>query len=227
MKQLRQQGEGAVDDTELNRYAVTPGTGQVFFSPEQLQLISEAAGPGGRVELNAFMQLIVHTLSDDLAEQQANLRAAGLGVYPVGPAVKNLHTCTFCMGTRVEGLPDAQALDSAVAGLPVPFPVRVGFSGCSNNCGEVLVRDIGVVRMEADQYDIFLGGKAGSLSPLLGQKVAEGVAPQHLIPVVTALLDIYRQTAKGRERFWKNVSRVGPELYRNAAQTALQAEGRP
>lgn len=213
------EGETVIEQEQ--RYAVTPGVGQVFFSPEQLQLVSEAAGPGGRVELNAFQQLIVHTPAADVAAAQARLRAAGLGVYPVGPVVKNLHTCTFCMGERTEGLPDARLLDGAVAGTPTPFPVRVGFSGCSNNCGEALVRDIGVVRMDGGTYDIYLGGKAGSLAPRLGEKVAEGVPGSGLPATVKALLQVYAQTARGRERLWKNVARIGLEPYRKGAAEAL------
>lgn len=201
--------------------------GQVFFSPEQLQLVGEVAGPGGRVELNAFMQLIVHTALPNVEEQQARLRAAGLGVYPAGPVVKNLHTCTFCMGEKTAGLPDAQRLDEAVAGAAVPFPVRVGFSGCASNCGEALLRDIGVVRMDEGRYDIYVGGRPGGLAPILGHRVAEGVPSAGLVPVVQALLAAYRQTARGRERLWKNVGRIGLDPYMQAARAACKEEGHP
>lgn len=208
-------------EQELTKYAVTPGVGQSSFTPEQLRLVSEIAGPAGRVELNPFMQLIVHSPAGAAEAQQTRLREAGLGVYPVGPVVKNLHTCSFCSGENAAGLPDALALDAAVAGTPVPFPVRVGFSGCSANCAEALVRDIGVVRMENGTYEIFLGGRPGSLTPSFGQKVAEGVASDRLVPVVVALLNMYRETAKGKERLWKNLDRVGAEVYLAAAEGAL------
>lgn len=196
------------------RYVVTPGVGGVFFRPDQLALIGEAAGPGGRVELNGFLQLIVHTEQSDVAEQQARLRKAGLGVYPAGPVVKNIQTCTFCMGEKTDGLPDARRLDEAVAGAATPFPVRVGFSGCASNCGEAILRDIGVVRMDADRYDLYMGGKPGSLQPLLGQKVAGGVSSADLVATVEAILALYRETARGKERLWKNVSRIGIDRYR-------------
>lgn len=198
----------------MERYVVTPGVGAVFFTPEQLQMIGSVAGPSGRVELNAFMQLIVHTSGEDVAGQQAALRAAGLGVYPAGPAVKNIQTCTFCMGDRIDGLPDAQRLDQAVAGQPVPFPVRVGFSGCANNCGEALLRDIGVVRMGEDRYDIYIGGRPGGLSPSLGSLVAEAVSAGAVVDAVERILAHYRKTARGKERLWRNVSRIGLEDYR-------------
>lgn len=201
-------------------YAVTPGIGQVFFTPEQLALISQVAGPGGRVELNAFMQLLVHTSGSNLTEQHERLRAVGLGLYPAGPVVKNLHTCTFCMGERIEGLSDAQRLDEAVTGAQVPFPVRVGFSGCASNCGEALLRDIGVVRMGEDRYDLFLGGRAGGLKPQFGLPVAAGVTAAELVPVVEALLALYRATAKGKERLWRNLGRLGLDAYRAAFEQA-------
>ncbi len=210
----------AISEQTLHRFAVTPGVGRVFFTPEQMRMIGEVAGPSGRVEINAFMQLIVHTPAENLEEQHRKLREAGLAIYPVGRVVKNLHTCTFCMGEKVDGLPDARRLDEVVAGRPTPFPVRIGFSGCASNCGEALVRDIGVVRMDADRYDIFIGGRPGGLNPSLGRKVAEHVSSEALPRVVAALLDTYRQTARGKERLWKNIGRVGLQPYQAAAEAA-------
>lgn len=202
----------------LQRYAVTPGVGEVFFSTDQLRLVAEVAGPSGRVEMNSFMQLIVHTPDTDLESQHARLRAAGLGVYAVGAVVKNLHTCTFCMGDRVEGLPDARRLDQLLAGAKVPFTVRIGFSGCVNNCGEAIIRDIGVVRLSDGTYDIYAGGRPGSLEPLLGIKVGESVPAPDLVRAVEAVLETYRTNARGKERLWKNIRRIGPEPYQTSIQ---------
>lgn len=211
--------------TEPNlHYAVTPGVGSLFFSADQLRLVAEVAGHGGRVELNSFMQLIIHSANDRSHTQTERLRAAGLGVYPVGPVVKNLHTCTFCMGERVDGLPDAQALDQAVAGTPVPFPVRIGFSGCANNCGEALLRDIGVVLMQPGHFDVFIGGRPGSLSPELGTKIVADVRSSELVPCMQAILDCYRRNARGKERFWKAVQRLGPGPFADAAASARSSE---
>lgn len=210
----------------MYRYAVTPGVGQVYFSPEQLAAVAREAGPGGRVELNAFMQLIVHTADPDVEGQMARLRALGLRTYPVGAVVKNLHTCTFCMGERIDGLPDAQRLDVAVAGEPVPYTVRIGFSGCQANCGEALARDIGVVRMSDGTYDIYVGGRVAGLNPVFGQPVATGVPAEALVAAVQAILDCYyRQLARGKERLWRLVQRVGPGPFREAVVVALNRAG--
>ncbi|HYG60867.1 MAG TPA: hypothetical protein VD902_22545 [Symbiobacteriaceae bacterium] len=201
--------------------------GQTFFTPGQLELISQAAGPGGRVELNAFMQLIVHTSLPDLHEQHLRLRNAGLAIYPAGPVVKNLHTCSFCAGEKTDGLPDACRLDAAVAGAAVPFPLRVGFSGCSSNCAEAMLRDIGVVRMDEGRYDVYIGGRASTLTPAFGQKVASGLPADRLVPAVEVLLRVYRETARGRERLWKNIARVGLEPYEAAVAATQTEQGHP
>nr|WP_283163049.1 hypothetical protein [Alicyclobacillus mengziensis] len=44
----------------------------------------------------------------------------------------------------------------AIAGQPVPFPMRVGYSGCPNACGESLSKDIGVVKVK-DLFFVYVG----------------------------------------------------------------------
>lgn len=195
--------------------AVTPGVGQVNFSPAQLAAIGAAAGAEGRIELNAFMQLILHSDRPDLEEALADLRALGLGVYPVGRVVKNLHTCTFCMGENIAGLPDAERLDAALAGVAVPFTVRIGFSGCDKNCGEAKMREIGLVREQDGLYSIYLGGKTGG-EPVIATLAAEGIPGEELPAVVERILEAYRANAKGKERLWKLVQRIGLEPFQAA-----------
>jgi precorrin-3B C17-methyltransferase len=195
--------------------AITPGVGQVHFSGEQLAAIGAAAGAQGRVELNSFMQVILHSDRPDLDEVLDGLRALGLGVYPVGRVVKNLHTCTFCMGENVAGLPDAARLDAAVAGAPVPYTVRIGFSGCQNNCGEAKLREIGLVREADGRYSLYLGGKAGG-DPIIAQLLATGIPGEELPAVVGRLLAVYRDNARGKERLWRLVQRIGLEPFRVA-----------
>lgn len=203
--------------SELRSVAITPGVGQVNFSPAQLAAIGAAAGAEGRIELNSFMQLILHSDRLDLEEALAELQALGLGVYPVGRVVKNLHTCTFCMGENVGGLPDAERLDAVVAGVPVPFTVRIGFSGCEKNCGEARMREIGLVREQDGRYTIYMGGKTGG-EPVIASRVAEGIPGEALPEVVERLLETYRANAKGKERLWKLVQRIGLEPFQAAIE---------
>jgi NAD(P)H-nitrite reductase large subunit len=204
-----------MSQTQLRSVAITPGVGQVHFSPAQLAAIGAAAGAEGRVELNSFMQLILHSDRPDLEEALAELQALGMGVYPVGRVVKNLHTCTFCMGENVAGLPDAERLDAVVAGVPVPFTVRIGFSGCDKNCGEAKMREIGLVREQDGRYSLYLGGKTGG-DPVIAALAAEGIRGEELPAVVERVLETYRSNARGKERLWKLVQRIGLEPFQAA-----------
>lgn len=199
-------------EDELRRFAVTPGVGQVFFTPAQLAAVADAAGAEGRVEMNTFQQLIVHTA---LPQAEDLVRAAGLSVYAVGHVVKNLRTCTFCMGEYNDGLPAAQEVDAAVAGSQIPYTLKIGYSGCSRNCGEATLQEIGIVRVDErtapspETYDIYVGGRTGTLEPLVGTQVGAGVRRADLTGTVQALLQVYRDQARRRERFAKLVQRVG------------------
>lgn len=127
--------------------------------------------------MNAFQQLIIHTALPDAEER---VRAAGLHTYVVGHVVKNLRTCTFCMGDYTDRLPAAREVDQAVVGSEIPYTLKIGYSGCSRNCGEAMIQEIGIVRVDErtapspDTFDIYVGGRTGTLEPLIGRQVGAG-----------------------------------------------------
>ena len=140
------------------KFAVSPDikVGGRHFSPADLALMAEAAGESAEIELATLQQLIVEVDEDRFVQAKDALREQGLRVYEVGMVVKNLAVCNFCKGAEVEGLDAARALDVAIAGQPVPFPMRVGYSGCPNACGESLSKDIGVVKVK-DLFFVYVG----------------------------------------------------------------------
>jgi precorrin-3B C17-methyltransferase len=216
-----------MSEDPIRRFAVTPGVGQVFFTPEQLAAVAEAAGPGGRIEMNTFQQLIVHTASPTAEER---VKACGLAVYRVGHVVKNLRTCTFCVGDYTDGLPAAQELDRAVAGAEIPYTLKIGYSGCNQNCGEATLQEIGIVRVDdrinpsPETYDIYVGGRTGTLTPRAGSRVGAGVARADLVGTVQALLQVYRSQARRRERFASLVGRIGPAPFAEAVPEYARVE---
>lgn len=200
---------------ELKTFAVTPGL-KHKFTGRQLAVLGSAVGPDAVIELTTVQQLLVQMDARQAEAAMVALHAAGLKTYAVGPVVKNVRACSFCQGDDVEGYPAALALDEAVAGMPVPFPLRVAYTGCPNGCAEPLVQDIGVVK-NGEGFDIYVGGHASGLAPRPGMLVAIGVAEATLSDTVKRLVQFYQAQGKGRERFWKFVDRVGVDALAAAA----------
>ncbi|MEX2105236.1 MAG: nitrite reductase, partial [Bacilli bacterium] len=189
--------------------------GGSLFKPEQLAVLGSIVGDNARIELTSFQQLYVEMDEDRLDEVTEQLKATGLLIYPVGAYVKSLKTCSFCQGAEAEGLHVAIALNEAVAGTEVPSPLKVGYTGCTNACGEPLLQDIGIVKNK-EVFDIYVGGEGKTLKAKFGQLFIAGVAEEKLIDVIQQLISYFKQNGKKREKFSKFIQRLGMENVREA-----------
>jgi precorrin-3B C17-methyltransferase len=199
---------------DLKAFAVTPGL-KHKFTGRQLAILGAAVGDDAVVELTTVQQLLVQMDAGRADAARELLHAAGLKTYAVGAVVKNLRACSFCQGDEEEGYASAVALDEALAGLPVPFPLRIAYTGCPNGCAEPLLQDIGVVKAEGG-FQLYVGGRANGLAPRPAVLVAESIPAEALTEAVRRLVLFYTAEGQGRERFWKFVDRVGLAALANA-----------
>jgi precorrin-3B C17-methyltransferase len=188
-------------------FAVTPGL-KHRFTGAQLERLGKAAGEGTEIELTTLQHLIVRMDGPAATDARDAMTEAGLQLYPVGLVTRNIRTCNFCHGDEAEGYPTALALDAACAGLEVPFPLRIGYSGCPNGCSEPLLQDIGVVKTDRG-YDLYVGGRAQGMEPRPGVALARGLAEAAVPSAVRGLIYLYQREGARRERFWQFVDRVG------------------
>ncbi|KYP79914.1 hypothetical protein [Ferroacidibacillus organovorans] len=127
---------------------------------------------------------------------------------------KNLAVCNFCKGAESEGLEAARELDKAIAGMSVPFPMRVGYSGCPNACGESLSKDIGIVKIK-DTFNVYVGGETKTLNASSGKLIMEKVTSDLLPGVVNQIVKVYQKNGRKRERFSHFLKRFGLDALRN------------
>lgn len=198
------------------KFAVTPGfeLGGTLFKPEQLALLGSIIGENAKVELTTFKQLYVEMQEDRIDEVKEQLKTVGLEIYPAGFYSKSLITCNFCKGAEEAGLEMAKILNEAIAGLPAPSPLKIGYAGCALGTSEPLLKDIGVVKMR-DTFDIFIGGEGKSLKPRLAVLFLTNVSSEKLVPIVLGLIQYFQSHGKKKEKFSKFIDRVSIDTIRN------------
>ena len=82
---------------------------------------------------------------------------------------KSFRTVKSCVGTDYcrFGLGDsttlAVRLEQTYQGLESPAKMKLAVAGCPRNCSEALVKDVGVVAVGDDRWDVLIGGAAGRL----------------------------------------------------------------
>jgi nitrite reductase (NADH) large subunit len=136
--------------------------------------------------------------------------------YAYGKSFRTVKTCVgsdFCR----YGLGDSTALGIAIEdrfqGIPSPGKMKLAVTGCPRNCAEALCKDVGVVAVEGGQWQIYVGGAAGS-HVRKGDLLATVDTPEQVITLTGRFLQYYRENANWLERTYAFVPRVGIERIR-------------
>jgi precorrin-3B C17-methyltransferase len=198
------------------KFAVTPGfeVGGAMFKPEQLALLGSIIGADAKIELTTFKQLYVEMQEDRIDQVQEELQKIGLEIYPAGFYTKSLIACHFCRGAEDAGLDIAKQLNEAIAGLPTPIPMKIGYAGCALGTSEPLLKDIGVVKMK-DTFSIYIGGEPKSIKATIGILFMSDIPESRLIGTVLKLIEIYQELGKKKEKFSRFIDRITIEELRD------------
>jgi precorrin-3B C17-methyltransferase len=177
---------------------------------KQLLTISKYMSENEELELTTFQQIYIEIPEDKQTEITEEFKSVGLECYPVGNFVKSLRTCNFCKGEEEEGMPVATELNRRIAGKPVPFTLKVAYTGCPVGCGEPMLSDIGVMKVK-EHYNIYVGGKAKGKDAVVGSLLKENLTPNELYYAVEKIIDLYTHMGKKRETFYKFLKRIGKD----------------
>ena len=193
------------------KIAVNGGIGfGAKLNSKQLMTISKYMDEEDELELTTFQQLYIEILEDDKDEVIKEFESVGLKCYPVGNYVKSLRTCNFCKEEEREGMPVAKEINRRIAGKPVPFTLKVAYTGCIIGCGEPMLSDIGVMKYK-DHYNLYVGGKAKGKDAEVGSLLRENLTPEELYNTVEKIIAVYAEKGKKRETFHKFLKRIGKE----------------
>lgn len=193
------------------KIAVNGGIGfGAKLNSKQLLTLSKYMSEDEELELTTFQQLYIEIPEDKKEEIIEEFQKAGLACYPVGNFVKSLKTCNFCKGEIVEGMPVAKELNRRIAGKPVPFTIKVAYTGCPIGTAEPMLSDIGVMKVR-DHYNLYAGGNAKGKDAEVGLLLIENLTPEELYDAVEKIIAVYSEMGKKRETFHKFFKRIGKD----------------
>ena len=114
---------------------------------------------------------------------------------------KSFRTVKSCVGTDYcrFGLGDsttlAVRLEQTYQGLESPAKMKLAVAGCPRNCSEALVKDVGVVAVGDDRWDVLIGGAAGA-SVRRGDVLATVDGHDEVIRLAGVFMQYYRENAQ-------------------------------
>ncbi|WP_448639815.1 nitrite reductase large subunit NirB [Geodermatophilus sp. URMC 63] len=137
--------------------------------------------------------------------------------YAYGKSMRTVKTCVGSDFCRF-GLGDSTALGIAMEtrfqGIESPAKIKMAVVGCPRNCAEAYVKDVGVVAVGSDRWEVYVGGAAGA-SVRKGDLLATVGSPEEVLTVAGRFVQYYRENANWLERTYDFVPRVGLERIRS------------
>jgi NAD(P)H-nitrite reductase large subunit len=209
---MLQDGEkGVIIQRDRTTYAVAPHIPCGVVTPATLRKLADVAEKFGAAALKVTSAQRIAIVG--LREDQVDAVWAELGMDPgsaVGLCVRSVKACpgtTFCKRGLQDSLGVGLALDEKFHGMEMPGKLKMGVSGCPNQCGETNFKDIGLVGT-AQGWKLLVGGHGGGKARI-GEVLADKLDTPTALAMIDKVLEHYRANAKPHERLGRMLDRTG------------------
>ncbi len=152
-----------------------------------------------------------------------------LGLVPgaaIGLCVRSIKICpgtTFCRLGVQDAVGVGLHLDEKYHGMALPYKFKIGVSGCSNNCSEASIKDVGLIG-GAKGWRVAAGGLVSGLKPRLADTIAVNLSNDEALDLVAKVLEWFRAAGKKR-RLGKIIDEVGLARFQADLGLAAAASG--
>ena len=213
--------KGAILQRDKQTYAVAPHIPCGVVKPATLRRLADVAEKYGAAALkvtSAARIAIVGLKEEDVDnvwnELEMNAGAA------VGLCVRSVKACpgtTFCKRGKQDSLGVGMKFDEKYHGEELPGKLKIGVSGCANQCAETCIKDIGLVGLP-NGWKVFVGGNGGG-RPRLSKELAKDLTTDEAFELVDKIIEYYRANAKPRQRLGAMLDKMDFEEFRRAVIT--------
>jgi NAD(P)H-nitrite reductase large subunit len=114
--------------------------------------------------------------------------------FNIEPSLHYVQACvgnTSCKFGTLDSLSLGKKIEDLVYFEKVPAKLKIGVSGCTLNCGEAFVRDIGVFS-GGKAWVLVIGGNSGR-KPRIGDIVADELSDEQVLDIIKKFLKLYKE----------------------------------
>ena len=210
--------KGVIIQRDKETYAVAPHLPCGVVTPAILRKLADAAEKFQCAALKCTSAERIALVG--IREEDVDAVWQELGMSPgaaVGLCVRSVKACpgtTFCKRGQQDSLGVGMKLDAEYHGMELPGKLKIGVSGCPNQCAETCIKDIGLVG-KSKGWTVLVGGNGGG-RPRLARALADGLDDDQALALVERIIAFYRDSAKAKERLGRTLERLGFDALGNA-----------
>ncbi len=210
--------KGVIIQRDRQTYGIAPHTPCGVVTPDILRKMADVAERYDCKMLKLTSAARIAMLG--IKEEDVDAIWADLGMDPgrvVGICVRSVKACpgtTFCKRGQQDSLGVGQLLDEKYHGMEMPGKMKMGVSGCPNQCGETNFRDLGLIGTPKGWW-VSVGGNGGTKARI-AQVVAKNLSTEEALELLDRIIDYYRNNCKPKERIGKMIERLGLDHLKEA-----------
>lgn len=208
--------KGAIVQRDRETYAVAPHIPGGVTDAATLRRIAEVAERYGVRKLKLTSAQRIALIG--VAEEDLDAVWEALGQKPgaaIGLCVRSVKMCPGtdeCKRGQQDSISVGLELDRRYHGMELPWKLKMGVSGCMNDCGEVCIKDIGLVGTPRG-WHVMVGG-CGGAGARLSRRILEHVPTDaEAIDAVDRVVTWFRKQDR-RCRLGKLIEEMGLEAFR-------------
>jgi NAD(P)H-nitrite reductase large subunit len=217
--------KGAILQQDKDTYAVAPHIPGGLTNPDQLRKIAAVAEKyqAQALKITSAQRIaIVGLKEEELDAIWADLdEPAGAAI---GMCVRSVKICpgtTFCKRGQQDSVRLGLDIDKKYHGMQLPWKFKMGVSGCTNDCAEVCIKDVGLIGTNKG-WKVMVGGNGGA-GARMSQILAEGLNDDQ----ANALLDHVVQwfvTNDQKGRLGKFIEKMGFDAFKEELLSTFPGE---
>jgi len=209
---MLQDGErGVIIQRDKKTYAVAPHIPCGVVQPETLRRLADVAEKYGAQTLKITSSARIAIVGVEEKDVDSIWSELGMKAgFAVGLCVRSVKACpgtTFCKRGMQDSLSVGLKLDGKYHGLELPGKVKIGISGCPNQCAETCIKDVGLVGMK-NGWKLFAGGNGGG-RPRLAQELARDLTEEQALELIEDIIEYYKANAKPHQRLGAMIEKIG------------------
>jgi NAD(P)H-nitrite reductase large subunit len=210
---LKDGEKGVIIQRDRVTCAIAPHTPCGLVTPELLRRIADVAERYGctTLKLSSAERIVIIGLEpQDIDAVWGELGMPAGGV--TGEVVRSVKACPgtqHCKRGQQDSIAVGLALDARYHGKAMPGKLKIGVSGCPNQCAETWFKDIGIVGTKPG-WDLLVGGSGGAVARI-ATRIAKGESTERILDLVARTIAFYQAEARPKERLYRTLSRVGLE----------------
>ena len=215
---LQDGDRGVILQRDKQTYAVAPHIPCGVVSGDTLRKLADVAEKYGAAALKITSAARIAIVGID--EKDVDAIWSELGMSPgfaVGLCVRSVKACpgtTFCKRGIQDSLTLGLELNKKYHGLELPGKLKIGVSGCPNQCAETCIKDIGLVGMPKG-WKVLVGGNGGA-RPRLSKELVKNITTEEAIELVEKIVEYYKDNARPHQRLGAMIEKTGFDQFKSA-----------